>query len=180
MKFREMRSEVATLKNGLYNICNLVNLKTNVLKVCEIGSYLGESTVIFAKNFKNCKEFITVDPYSLSFNTDGLFNQTTAEQIYNQFLENIKPYPFIKHIKKSSVEASKEFSNEYFDFIYIDGCHQYESVLADIKHWKEKVKPGGFISFHDIDNFFVKKAIQSNFNIDDGFITVDNSITFQL
>ena len=62
----------------------------------------------------------------------------------------------------------------------MDGCHQYNSVVNDIKYWLPKVKKGGFISFHDVDNVQVNSAISNFFNIDTGFITEDTSITFEV
>jgi hypothetical protein len=47
----------------------------------------------------------------------------------------------------SSVLA--EFPDEYFDFIYVDGDHQYEGVRRDIEAGKSKVKPAGFLVFND-------------------------------
>ncbi len=55
-------------------------------------------------------------------------------------------------IKGESVEVAKEFENESFDFVFIDADHTYEGVLADLKAWFPKVRCGGLISGHDIDN----------------------------
>lgn len=35
------------------------------------------------------------------------------------------------------------------DLVFIDGDHQYDGVLADIKVWPEKVKSGGVFACHD-------------------------------
>ena len=39
--------------------------------------------------------------------------------------------------------------DEYFDLVYIDADHTYESVKDDIAAWFPKVKPGGWITGHD-------------------------------
>jgi predicted O-methyltransferase YrrM len=39
--------------------------------------------------------------------------------------------------------------NEPIDFLFIDGAHDYKSVKADIANWKDRVKVGGIIAFHD-------------------------------
>jgi len=54
-------------------------------------------------------------------------------------------------IKEASIEASKKFLDKYFDFIYIDACHSYEAVTADIKFWFPKIKLGGVFGGHDYD-----------------------------
>ena len=51
-----------------------------------------------------------------------------------------------------STEIAKEFQDETLDFVFIDADHTYESVLADLKAWVPKVRYGGLISGHDIDN----------------------------
>lgn len=179
MYIREMRGQ-EYLKNGLQETCNYVNSLIEVKKVCEIGTYRGESTIIFLDKFKHLNEYVGVDPYSTDFNSDGLFTPDLVKEIENEFLIKIKNYSSARLLKKSSVEASNDFLDYYFDFIYVDGCHQEASVINDIESWLPKVKKGGFISFHDVDNNQVKSAISKFFNIDDGHITKDQSITFRV
>lgn len=38
------------------------------------------------------------------------------------------------------------------DFAFIDGDHRYEAVLADLRAWWPKVRPGGWLFGHDLDN----------------------------
>jgi len=55
-------------------------------------------------------------------------------------------------IKADSVEISKKFEDGYFDFVYIDGNHDYEFVKKDIEAWYPKVKKGGVLCGHDYSN----------------------------
>lgn len=41
------------------------------------------------------------------------------------------------------------FETEYFDFVYLDGCHLYESVKQDLIDYIEKVNPDGVLGGHD-------------------------------
>jgi predicted O-methyltransferase YrrM len=167
-------------QNGLIDMCSYIQKDNKIEYMCEIGSYVGESTIVFNNNLKNLKELYAIDPFSLQFNTDNLFNSENIESIYEKFLYNIKPYPIIKHKRLNSEESSKIFKDDYFDFIYIDGCHKYESVLTDIKCWKNKIKNGGYIGFHDSDFPSVMKAISEYFDPSLGYRTIDNSITFKI
>jgi len=73
-----------------------------------------------------------------------------------QGLENIRD-KYEKEIKEKRVFTHqgysfglyKEFKGLYFDLVYIDGCHLYESVKNDIKNFLPKIKNGGVLSGHD-------------------------------
>lgn len=54
--------------------------------------------------------------------------------------------------RKLSAEAAREFPDNYFDWIYIDGDHQYEFVKKDLEFFYPKVKPGGFITGDDYED----------------------------
>lgn len=43
--------------------------------------------------------------------------------------------------------------DESLDFVYIDGNHAYEYVVADIANWSKKVRKGGVVAGHDYDDF---------------------------
>lgn len=71
-------------------------------------------------------------------------------------------------IRDISINASKLFDDDFFDFIYIDANHSYESVLEDLKLWYPKVKTGGIISGHDyttdLPSIDVKRAVDEFFS----------------
>ena len=46
----------------------------------------------------------------------------------------------IHHHKDYSYNMVDKFADEYFDFIYIDANHTYESVSRDITDWLPKTK----------------------------------------
>lgn len=53
------------------------------------------------------------------------------------------------------------FFKNNFDFVYIDGNHDYESVARDMKDWFPKLKSGGILCGHDYNetNPGTKKAV---------------------
>ncbi len=51
--------------------------------------------------------------------------------------------------RMESATAAWLFSDDYFDWVYIDGNHRYEYVGADLLNFYPKVKKGGFITGDD-------------------------------
>ena len=84
------------------------------------------------------------------------FNYKSTERL----MENHKGKAVF--LKGNSVEMAKSVKNGSLDFIYIDGDHSYEGVMADLKAWAPKVKKGGLISGHDVLNpaYGVKQAVE--------------------
>ena len=49
----------------------------------------------------------------------------------------------------SSVEAAVTFVDKSLSFVFIDGDHSYDAVLADLRAWEPKVKEDGLLFGHD-------------------------------
>lgn len=58
-------------------------------------------------------------------------------------------YPNFFFIKSDSVKAADKFEDEKYDYVFIDGGHEYEQVKADYHAYLPKIKEGGFILLHD-------------------------------
>lgn len=129
-----VRSDLSSIITHLHDH---YNLDTNRMNLLEIGTFLGESTFYFSKYFKHV---FTVDTYQLWEDFPD------REQI---FLNNLKNFSNISKIKMESTEASSFFRDKSFDFLYIDGCHEFDSVNKDFSSWFPKVKDNGFIAGHD-------------------------------
>jgi hypothetical protein len=115
----------------------------------EIGTYKGEFTEKFAK--AGLKIF-AVDPWTA-------YEGTTQERqgfLYDHTKRILAPYPNCKIVRKTSMEAVKDFADNSLDFVYIDGSHDFRYVAEDIEEWTKKVKVGGIVSGHDY--FFVPRG----------------------
>ncbi len=60
-------------------------------------------------------------------------------------------YPHVNVLVVPSVRAAALFPDAHFDFVFVDGDHRRESVLADLGAWWPKVRPGGTLAGHDYD-----------------------------
>lgn len=118
--------------------------------ICEVG-------VRFGDNFKNMLTNNVSEAYGIDIwqNTgldgqnDALCTQEELDSQYNLVIEKFKSDNRVKIIRDYSVNCAKLFSDEYFDFIYLDADHTYQSVLEDLNSWWPKIKKGGILSGHD-------------------------------
>jgi hypothetical protein len=148
----------------------------------EIGVYKGRVlaliqllATLFNKNAKiygvTPLDGEATDKYSEYQNCDYLTAIKKSYSICNQSFKNttiIKGYSQEKH----TIEKAKE--NLPFDMIFIDGCHDYEIVIQDIKNYSEMLKVNGYLILDDASLYItnpygtflghpdVGKAIQDN------------------
>ena len=59
--------------------------------------------------------------------------------------------------------AHKFVEDESLDFVFIDAGHEYEDVKQDIRLWYPKIRQGGYMLGHDINQPQVKKAVNEIF-----------------
>jgi predicted O-methyltransferase YrrM len=119
-------------------------------RMIEIGSFVGESTVLFAQSFGSVT---AIDPFMEGYDdkdpTSYLFE---FNNVYETYLDRTKDYTNIKTLKMTSDEGYDALKFNEWDFIYIDGLHTYEGVKNDIKNFLPLVKKGGVIGGHDYTN----------------------------
>jgi len=103
----------------------------------------------------------------------SVFNQEMWEDIYKTDIERMAPYN-AEFIRKSSMEAVKQFNDESLDFVYLDDDHRKEYVVANVNAWYPKIKKGGIIGGHDWTESEVKSGVLdwvtlNNYNLAYGF-----------
>jgi hypothetical protein len=149
-----MVNQLYLMRNKLYTegLLELIyyiqkHIDTKNLSMIEIGSYAGESTELFAKNFK---EVISIDPFINDYDpTDLTCSFMKLEDVYHRFSDRISKYDNIKHIRKTSDAAINDLDKYTCHFVYIDGLHTYEQLKKDINNYKKLIEPSGFIGGHD-------------------------------
>jgi hypothetical protein len=81
---------------------------------------------------------------------DKYGTQSQQDEKYNCVVRKFSFYgDRVEVLRKESVAASALFENNYFDFIYIDANHSYDSVKSDICAWYPKLKYNGILAGHD-------------------------------
>lgn len=165
-KFYKMRNEESL--NCLGELISYINSfqNTKELTMVEIGSYIGESTTLFAKHFE---QVISIDPFINDYDeTDDACSHADFEDVYIKFLSNIDKFRNIMHIRHPSKITIKWLSTPV-DFVYIDGNHLYEFVKEDIINYLPLIKQNGFIGGHDYTRWHtdVIKAVDETISVPD-------------
>ena len=76
-------------------------------------------------------------------------SQTDMDVLMASVVDRFADNASVKIHRCTSIEAARHFHDCYFDWIYLDGDHSYEAVLADLGAWFPKVKIGGNIVCDD-------------------------------
>jgi len=127
----------------------LKNFFKTPIKIAEIGVEYGGFTDTY---FSIEHEIHLIDMWQTDGN-DYYFSSRPGqvEDGYSTILNKYGNLNNVKIVKMKSLDASKLYYDNYFDWIYIDADHSYQSVKEDIIYWFPKLKEGGMISGHDID-----------------------------
>jgi predicted O-methyltransferase YrrM len=119
----------------------------------EIGVYKGKYSKWLLHGVPGLKLYL-VDPwkaydeYVEQHDEEG---QKVLDECYAEAQVRLKDRN-VEFIRKTSMEAVKDFEDESLDFVFIDGNHSFEYVIEDIAQWSKKVRKGGIVSGHDYWN----------------------------
>jgi hypothetical protein len=89
-----------------------------------------------------------IDPWKVYRKYDDIKDPKRMEINYNETVRRLAPYNCVL-IRKSSMNAIKDFQPGSLDFVYVDGNHAYNYVLEDLEGWSKIVRSGGIVSGHD-------------------------------
>lgn len=114
------------------------------MTLVEIGTYAGDSAVIFADYFKHV---VCVDMWQQGKGDPEIKDHIAeAFEIFRQRIIG-KNISFLRQVSVSAAHLC--FKEDSIDAIYIDAGHDYQSVKDDLKAWVPKVKIGGLVMGHD-------------------------------
>jgi SAM-dependent methyltransferase len=75
------------------------------------------------------------------------------KKIYRDFGLNFKNTKIIKGFSQGKLVIKKARKYSPFDIVFIDGCHEYQVVVSDIKNYSDMLKKGGFLVIDDASNY---------------------------
>jgi hypothetical protein len=146
---------------GLFEMrCRIVNNRYDLISklpkqgiVGEVGVAYGDFTAFLLLELNPLK-FYAIDNFKGGFNTHNieLLSVDCFEYYSNRFKKEITDNIVV--VKNGlSWEELNSIEDNYFDLIYIDAAHDYESVMKDIEQSLKKIKNGGTIVFDDCHLF---------------------------
>ena len=141
----------------------LAGAARNVDSIAEVGSWKGRSTFAL---LSNCTGPVYAVDHWLGSNGERGYLKPHSEaesgDVFSEFLRNCGQFPNLKLVRKPSVEAAAEVPP--VDLVFLDGGHEYEEVLADLKAWAPKAKK--IICGHDFTDQAwpgVRRAVTETF-----------------
>jgi predicted O-methyltransferase YrrM len=121
--------------------------------VLEIGSLMGETLKYWMENGDPGMQIISVDMLvspldsryeRQKYGHDVLWHQWALDDDANLIVINANSTHAGTVARVSSLLVND------LDFLFIDGGHDYQTVLSDYLNYGPLVRPGGVIAFHDI------------------------------
>jgi len=129
-----------SLRKDLYVLFNDLGYVRGV----ELGVHVGRNSREMFKAIPKL-DLTLIDPwrkYNRSSSDEGM---ASAFKRCKQRLSHWNP----KYIRKTGSKAVKDIKDNSLDFVYIDGMHDFNSVMIDLIEWVPKVRKGGIVSGHD-------------------------------
>lgn len=119
----------------------------------EIGTCYGYNAKSILNNL-NISKLYLVDPYKDYDNlTDDNGDLSKAKINAHKLINEDERVVWIEEF---SSKAADNIPNN-LDFVYIDGNHSYDFVKRDIEVYYNKLKCGGVLAGHDIENGYCKE-----------------------
>lgn len=133
--------------------------------VVEIGSFLGLSTMALALGVET-KEKIRVyaidphDSYTDVSDVNPNYKQKYGSVDMSTFLENIVAQNAHYKIFPVALSSNEVVWERPIGLLFIDGAHDYYSVLDDFDSFHLNIVPGGYLIFHDSEWDGPKRVIK--------------------
>lgn len=128
-------------------------------KGVEVGVAGGEYSEKLCQNIPGLKLYC-VDPWNPYKGNRRGGGNLQQHSNYKKAKNKLLPYGAVM-VRMFSTEAARELKHEQFDFVFIDGNHDYDYVMEDIITWNRLVRPGGIIAGHDYYEFHNSGVIEA-------------------
>jgi hypothetical protein len=108
--------------------------------------------------------YFMIDPY-VEHNGSKI-KQHEYDAMFLKTFEKFRHYPNAIIIRKTSYDSLSCILNN-LDFVYIDGAHDYDNKILDLRSWYPKIRSGGILCGDDYIIPSVIKAV-NDFSLESG------------
>jgi hypothetical protein len=123
--------------------------------VAEIGVWKGDFSELILRACQPAQLHL-IDPWTFTtafgkrwYGGLKAKNQHDMDTIFQEVCARFADRREVKIHRALSSAAASFFPKNYFDWIYIDGNHNYEFVLQDLRNFALKLKRGGYLAGDD-------------------------------
>lgn len=109
--------------------------------IVEIGAYRGVTTKFLASD--TSREVVAVDPF---------IGYGGADNDFKVFKSNTDDLKNVTHKRTTSGEALKDFADDTVSMVFVDAVHDVSNSWFDCVSWSRKIKVGGILAMHDVDD----------------------------
>ncbi len=140
------------------------------------GAEIGVQTGVYSQTLRQSwegRELYLIDRWRFDPGYKDIANIPDEEQKENYMIvvEKFIDDDSVQIIRKDSLEAARQFPDEFFDWLYLDADHSLEGCANDLRAWYPKLKTGGIFAGHDyIDGEFIGGVFGVKSAVD-GFIS---------
>lgn len=114
--------------------------------IVEIGSYQGRSSVLLGLGAKEAGAHVyAIDPHEEYSEGDTHYGMDDNQHYY----ENIAKFELGSIVRTINRPSTNSGFGYVTDLLFIDGSHDYEDVLWDLKHYSRMLSQTGKIAIHD-------------------------------
>ena len=134
------------------------------LNIVELGVYKGVGSKRWRKAYPEAR-LVLVDAWKHLWDSGPMMKRNdddAFEKIYNRVRKHFRNDTNIEFIRAKTEDAAELFSGTA-DIVHVDADHSYDSCVADIFAWYDKVRPGGWITGHDWKKKSVRRAVYDSF-----------------
>jgi len=144
--------ERAALAAGEKEIIRDIPRITGGGDLINIGDLNGGSAILLAQGLKHhglSGHVYTIDCYGEETKSQACANRIESETD-----------SLITLLNTTSDEAVKQLDHHLFNFVFIDGDHTYEGVLADWINYSPLITKHGAVAFHDTNQDYTDRVIK--------------------
>lgn len=115
-------------------------------KVLELGTHHGGTAWVWITSGADSATIIAVDEYSEEITADCRDNNA----LFQTWKKPGQQVAFIKGNFATKPIIEKVYTQGPYDWIFIDGNHEFQNIKRDFANYKNCIAPGGILLLHDI------------------------------